>query len=56
MYSFLILEFQTKFRHFELSDEKQFQDIYAMHEENILALARRLMLADKVITEQYFYF
>ncbi|KAH7825570.1 putative dynein regulatory complex protein 1 [Monocercomonoides exilis] len=45
-------ELQSKFRHFELTDERQFQELYAMHEEEILALARKAMRADKIITEQ----
>ncbi|KAK2954719.1 putative Dynein regulatory complex protein 1 [Blattamonas nauphoetae] len=45
-------ELQSKFRHFELTDEKQFQELYAMHEENILGLARKVLQADKIITEQ----
>ena len=45
-------DLQIKFQHFELVDTKKFSEVWAMKEAEVVALARRVMAADKVLHEQ----
>jgi len=45
-------ELQNKFRHFELSDGRRFNEIYRMNEQAIMELMRKVLQADKIIHEQ----
>lgn len=48
----LYKETLAKFRYFEETDLKRFRDIWRMNEETVNDLAKQLLQADKVITEQ----
>ena len=45
-------DLQVKFQHFELVDTKKFEDVWRMKEEEVVALAQRVMAADRVLHEQ----
>lgn len=45
-------DLQQKFRLFEAADARKFQEVWAMHEETVGAMMKRLLDADKVIHEQ----
>ena len=45
-------DLQLKFRHFELVDGRKFDDVWDMKERDVVALARKVMAADKVLHEQ----
>lgn len=45
-------ELQAKFRSFEAADALRFAEVGSMHEEEMKAMASRLVSADKAITEQ----
>jgi len=44
-------ELQKKFRHFQLTDEKKFKDIWLMNEENAKTLVKDVVEEDKIIHE-----
>lgn len=43
---------QTKFRHFQIADQRKYDQVWAMHVEELEELAEKLLKADAVITEQ----
>jgi hypothetical protein len=43
---------QDKFRHFEASDAARFRELWALQQEEAAGLARRLLDASRVISEQ----
>jgi dynein regulatry complex protein 1 len=45
-------ELQAKFRHFEIADSNKYDDVWAMHEEEVKILIDQLLKADKIISEQ----
>ena len=45
-------ELQAKFRHFELADSNKYDDVWAMHEDEVKILVDQLLKADKIISEQ----
>ena len=45
-------DLQTKFKHFQDIDHKKYVQIWKMNEERISVLVKKLLQADKVITEQ----
>ena len=45
-------DLQTKFRHFQLADQRKYDQVWAMHVEELEELAEKLLKADAVITEQ----
>lgn len=45
-------DLQAKFRHFEVSDTGKYDEVWAMHEEEVKDLLDQLLKADKIITEQ----
>ena len=45
-------ELQAKFRHFEVADSVKYDDVWAMHEEEVKGLVDQLLKADKIIAEQ----
>jgi dynein regulatory complex protein 1 len=45
-------ELQAKFRHFEVADSNKYDDVWAMHEEEVKSLVDQLLKADKIIAEQ----
>lgn len=46
-------DLQAKFRHFETADTLKYNEVWAMHEEEVKGLVDQLLRADKVITEQH---
>jgi dynein regulatory complex protein 1 len=45
-------DLQAKFRHFEVADTTKYDEVWAMHEEEVKDLVDQLLKADKIITEQ----
>ena len=45
-------ELQAKFRHFEVADSNKYDDVWAMHEDEVKCLVDQLLKADKIIAEQ----
>ena len=45
-------DLQLKFRHFEVVDSKKYDDVWKMKEVEVVALAKKIMAADKVLHEQ----
>jgi dynein regulatory complex protein 1 len=45
-------DLQAKFRHFELSDNKRFDQLWAMHEEEVAGCISKALTADELITTQ----
>ncbi|KAH6602621.1 hypothetical protein BASA61_000954 [Batrachochytrium salamandrivorans] len=45
-------ELQKKFRHFQKVDSKRYKDIWKMNEEEARELMRKILQADRIITEQ----
>lgn len=45
-------DLQAKFRHFEIADTTKYEEVWAMHEEEVKDLVDQLLKADKIITEQ----
>jgi dynein regulatory complex protein 1 len=45
-------DLQIKFRHFEVADNKRFDELWAMHEEEITSCIRKVLQADELITTQ----
>jgi dynein regulatry complex protein 1 len=45
-------DLQAKFRHFEIADTTKYDEVWAMHEEEVKDLVDQLLKADKIITEQ----
>lgn len=45
-------DLQSKFRHFELADNKKYREVWLMHQEEILGQLDALLAADKIIQEQ----
>jgi dynein regulatry complex protein 1 len=45
-------DLQIKFKHFELTDTKKYSDLWQMKEQTVVAMAKKVIAADKVIHEQ----
>lgn len=45
-------DLQSKFRHFELADNRRFEEIWLMHEEDVNELVSKVLKADRVIHQQ----
>lgn len=45
-------DLQTKFRHFEVVDNRKYQDVWNMHQEEVSSLVDQVLQADKIIHEQ----
>lgn len=45
-------DLQLKFKHFEISDVKKFEDVWSMKETDVRDLLKCVLVADKVIQEQ----
>ena len=45
-------DLQSKFRHFELADNKKFEAVWSMHEEEVDQYVEQALKADKIINEQ----
>lgn len=45
-------DLQAKFRHFEIADTTKYDEVWAMHEEEVKDLVDQLLKADKIISEQ----
>jgi len=45
-------DLQRKFRHFENVDTKKFREVWAMNEDNVMQLVRKVLKADSLIHEQ----
>jgi len=45
-------DLQVKFRHFELADNKRFDELWAMHEEEVAGCVSKVLQADELITTQ----
>ncbi|KAJ3020875.1 UNVERIFIED_CONTAM: hypothetical protein HDU68_009921 [Siphonaria sp. JEL0065] len=45
-------ELQKKFRHFQVSDEAKYNEIWHMNQENTQELMRKVLAADRIIVEQ----
>ncbi len=45
-------ELQKKFKHFQISDNKKFREIWMMNEEDAKKLVHKILQADKIIYEQ----
>jgi len=45
-------DLQKKFRHFEMVDTKKFREVWAMNEDNVMTLVRKVLKADSIIHEQ----
>lgn len=45
-------DLQLKFKHFELVDSRKYIEVWKMKEANIVALAKKVLAADKVLHEQ----
>ena len=43
---------QAKFKHFEVADNKKYQEVWAMHEQEVADLVTKLLHADKILHEQ----
>jgi dynein regulatory complex protein 1 len=45
-------DLQSKFRHFELADNKKFEAVWNMHEEEVDQYVEQALKADKIVNEQ----
>lgn len=45
-------DLQAKFRHFEIADTTKYDEVWAMHDEEVKDLVDQLLKADKIVTEQ----
>jgi len=45
-------DLQAKFRHFEVSDNKQFEELWGMHEEEVAKMVEKVLKADEIIQTQ----
>ncbi|KAJ3349466.1 hypothetical protein HDU83_000531 [Entophlyctis luteolus] len=45
-------ELQKKFRHFQISDNAKYSEIWTMNEESTMELVRKVIAADRIIVEQ----
>lgn len=45
-------DLQAKFRHFEVSDNNKFDELWSMHEEETMEIIEQLLKADGIITTQ----
>lgn len=45
-------EFQTKFRHFEHVDKAKYRELWAMNEDALMELVRKVLAADRIVHEQ----
>jgi dynein regulatory complex protein 1 len=45
-------DLQAKFRHFELADNRKFEAVWSMHEEEVNQYLERALKADQIINEQ----
>ena len=45
-------DLQSKFRHFEIADNKKYREVWAMHREEILDQVNQLLSADQIIQVQ----
>lgn len=45
-------DLQAKFRHFEVADTTKYDEVWALHEEEVKDLVDQLLKADKILTEQ----
>ena len=45
-------DLQAKFRHFEISDKKRFEQVWSMHEEEVGDLVAKVLRADEIIARQ----
>ena len=45
-------DLQLKFKHFEISDVRKFEDVWSMKETDVRELLKHVLVADKVIQEQ----
>ena len=45
-------DLQAKFRHFELADNRKFEEIWSLHEEEVDNFVKQALKADRIINEQ----
>merc|ERR1719399_988635 len=45
-------DLQEKFHHFEQADEKKFREVWEMNEQEVLALQKKVLQADRILHEQ----
>ena len=45
-------DLQAKFRHFEVADNRKFEEVWSMHEEEVNKFLDRALEADRIINEQ----
>ncbi|GBG27956.1 Dynein regulatory complex protein 1 [Hondaea fermentalgiana] len=45
-------DLQSKFRHFELADNKKYREVWMMHQDEIMGDLNKLLAADKILQEQ----
>jgi dynein regulatory complex protein 1 len=45
-------DLQKKFRHFEMSDQVKFKEVWDMNENTVMELVKKVLRADKIIYEQ----
>jgi dynein regulatory complex protein 1 len=45
-------DLQSKFRHFEIADNRRYREVWAMHEEELSEMVKKVLDADKIIHEQ----
>eukprot|EP00753_Platysulcus_tardus_P020396 PLAT8022.1.p1 GENE.PLAT8022.1~~PLAT8022.1.p1 ORF type:complete len:735 (+),score=402.47 PLAT8022.1:42-2207(+) len=45
-------DLQIKFRHFEAADHRKYEEVWAMHEDEVSQLATKLLKADEIIHQQ----
>ncbi len=45
-------DLQSKFKHFEMADNKKYQQVWAMHEAEVKQKVAKLVKADRILTEQ----
>ena len=46
-------DLQLKFKHFEVSDNKRFREMWRMHEEDVMTLVKHLLRSNKVLHEAF---
>lgn len=45
-------DLQSKFRHFEIADNRRYREVWAMHEEELSETVQKVLSADRIIHEQ----
>lgn len=45
-------DLQSKFRHFEIADNRRYREVWAMHEEELSEMVQKVLAADRIIHEQ----